>query len=133
MEFKIKKYDSEHGGDGMADELLGKVREKNAQDEQRFKESQAHDLEVAKNAGSTTMRAPKMHSGGIVPKDGVYTLQKGEKVIPAPKGKTMKKKSTEPSKFTRTPISSQDEVATPRTIPAGKGRGTHAAIEENRA
>jgi hypothetical protein len=26
--------------------------------------------------------APKMHSGGVVPKDGTYTLQGGEKVTP---------------------------------------------------
>lgn len=26
---------------------------------------------------------PKMHTGGVVPKDGDYTLKKGEKVIPA--------------------------------------------------
>jgi hypothetical protein len=132
MEFRIKKYESGNGGEGESGELLSKVRENNAQDEERFKETQAHDLEVAKNAGSATMKAPKMHSGGIVPKDGVYTLQKGEKVIPAPKkDKTMKNKSTE-AKKSRTPVSSQDQMTTPRTIPAGKGRGTHSAIEENR-
>lgn len=33
--------------------------------------------------GGDMMDAPKMHDGGVVPKTGVYTLEKGEKVVPA--------------------------------------------------
>jgi hypothetical protein len=35
-------------------------------------------------------RPPKMHDGGIVPKTGVYTLQKGEKVTPMADEKNQK-------------------------------------------
>ncbi len=38
--------------------------------------------------------APKMHTGGIVPKDGVYTLQKGEVIIPAEKHSATKDEPT---------------------------------------
>jgi len=47
---------------------------------------------------------PKMHDGGIVPKDGAYTLQKGETVIP--KDKKMAKKH---HKYTHTHIEHHDD------------------------
>lgn len=44
--------------------------------------AKAANIHEAANAG-VFKDLPKMHTGGVIPKDGPYMMQKGEKVIPA--------------------------------------------------
>lgn len=44
--------------------------------------AKAANIKEAADAGVLS-NLPKMHTGGVIPKDGPYMMQKGEKVIPA--------------------------------------------------
>ena len=44
--------------------------------------AKAANIKQASDAGVLD-NLPKMHTGGVIPKDGPYMMQKGEKVIPA--------------------------------------------------
>lgn len=52
------------------------------------KQAKAIQINMAREEGHNI---PKMHSGGVVESSGIYNLQKGETVIPAPPMKTMSK------------------------------------------
>ena len=54
-------------------------------DELKAKQSNVEQFEKAQAPTPTGNAAPKMHTGGVVPKTGVYTLQEGETVIPVNK------------------------------------------------
>ncbi|MCU1301711.1 MAG: hypothetical protein JWQ87_1995 [Candidatus Sulfotelmatobacter sp.] len=48
-------------------------------------ELQAHMAQHLPEQEPEEQEIPKMHTGGTVPKDGIYNLQKGETVVPAPR------------------------------------------------
>lgn len=82
---KYKKYGMEPPRQTMS-EMTKEI------DKQSQKEDERKKAFVGESMHETgeDKKPPKMHTGGIVPKTGVYTLQEGEKVIPVAKHKYLR-------------------------------------------
>lgn len=89
-------------------------------------------LVTPENASWPNVLAPKMHDGGTVPKDGIYTLQKGEKVIPMKHaGHGFKKTSITHFDDGSAMIHHEHENGNHSTHAVGDLDGVHDSLEEH--